>query len=130
MCPPEALTVSRVGPVLLAHGGEWARARELECLHWPLVDPVRISGKAVAIRPDHHTGGWRALTNAEADNAERVLFRYGGQITPSACCRWAQLRGQLGGWRLERLNRARAAEREELMLQFAREQAAGRLLGA
>ena len=77
-CPIEALQIDRAGPVYFAHGGEWAKARELTTLRWPLLYPhglpLEISGPAVAVRPSRRQrGSWRALTSNEAANAYWVL---------------------------------------------------------
>ncbi|MCP9915552.1 hypothetical protein [Cyanobium sp. ATX 6F1] len=37
-CPPEELEFTRVGPVEVAHGGQWAKKRQLDSLHWPFLD--------------------------------------------------------------------------------------------
>ncbi len=122
-CPIEAVVISRVGPVHIAHGGAWARVRELESLSWSLVEPVSISGKALAIRPDHENGGWRALTSWEAGNAERVLRGHGGEITqPTSRC-WERLEQQLSGERLARYVSATWRERLEILRTFAVERA-------
>ena len=74
-CPPEAVRITRVGPVHLAHGGDWAYGRELESLRWKLLYPIPLSirGKAVAVGPDlERPCCWRALSEWEATNTESV----------------------------------------------------------
>ena len=128
-CPPEAITISRCGPIHIAHGGLWARARELESLRWALVDPLVISGTAMAIRPDHERPGcWRALTSWEASNALLVLQARSEPITQPCCCRWSRLRMQLSGPWLSRISRAATtAERERILCSYAQQRQRQRL---
>jgi hypothetical protein len=120
-CPEDQLVISRCGPVHLAHGGDWARARELECFRWSLVDPLVLSGKAVAVRPDSDWGGWRALSEWEAGNAERVLRRYGDPITRACSSRWDAVVRQLSGERLLRYVGGTREEQAEILQEFALE---------
>ncbi|MFO7630842.1 MAG: hypothetical protein R6W06_15295, partial [Prochlorococcaceae cyanobacterium] len=92
-CPPEALTISRLGPIHIAHGGSWAQSQELESLRWGYLDRPLIHGKAVGIRPDPCNGGWRALSSWEASNAQRVLSEHGSPITQRSCRIWERF-----GW--------------------------------
>jgi hypothetical protein len=83
---------SRVGPVLLAHGGAWARLEALDSLRWPLLEAPVIHGPAVAVRPVLGSGSancpgqdpegsgalaWRPLDPWEAESALWVLRRHG-----------------------------------------------------
>ncbi len=49
-CPPEELKFTRVGPVEVAHGGQWAKKRQLDSLRWPFLDRPVIHGPAVGLR--------------------------------------------------------------------------------
>jgi hypothetical protein len=124
-CPPEAVRITRVGPVYLAHGGDWAYGRELESLRWKLLypSPLSIRGKAVAVRPDRERPGcWRALSEWEAINAERVLRAHGLMLTQPASDRWQGLRQQLHGEWARRFPLGSPQEREELLMAFAEHQ--------
>jgi hypothetical protein len=134
-CPPEAVRFSRVGPIHLAHAREWALGRELESLRWKLLYPLPLSirGKAVAVRPDHQADPWRqrrwrALTEWEAINAERVLEWHGEQLGPCACDRWHGLRMRIHGRWAQRLHLAAPSEKEAALIAFARHEAGMRQL--
>lgn len=102
-CPPEALTISRLGPIHIAHGGSWAQSQELESLRWGYLDRPLIHGKAVGIRPDPCNGGWRALSSWEASNAQRVFSEHGSPITQRSCRIWERFGWQwMGGERRQR----------------------------
>lgn len=83
-CPLDAITAWRVGPIWIAHGGEWAERHELESFRWPHLGGSVIHGKAIGVMPDQHMGGWRALTEGEADRALVVLWRFMGGLTQSS----------------------------------------------
>ncbi|MGL6133568.1 MAG: hypothetical protein ACRC1L_05205 [Prochlorococcaceae cyanobacterium] len=129
-CPPEAVRISRVGPIHLAHGGEWARCRELESLCWdlpPLQGTLRIRGKAIALRPDfERPGRWRALTEREAINAERVLPAYAPVLTQPCSDRWSGLLREISGEPLMRIGHASTAGRERILLDYAQRRAEAR----
>jgi len=80
-CPLQALSAWRVGSIWLAHGGEWAERHELESFRWELKGSTIIHGKAVSVMPDEITGGWRALTEGEAEHAHKDLWGLMGAIT-------------------------------------------------
>jgi len=99
-CPLQALRFSRVGPVHLAHGGDWARLEALDSLRWPFLDAPAIHGPAVAVRPvrgsrgldrpgqdpgDSMAAAWRALDPWEAGNALWVLRRHALPLEPLSC---------------------------------------------
>ncbi|MGB5135422.1 MAG: hypothetical protein WBN89_09650 [Prochlorococcaceae cyanobacterium] len=118
-CPPEAVRITRVGPVHLAHGGDWARCRELESLRWKLLYPIPLSirGKAIAVRPDRERPGcWRALSEWEASNAERVFRAHGLMLNQPSADRWHGLRMQIHGEWSRRLYLARSDEQREAAL--------------
>jgi hypothetical protein len=126
-CPLEAVRISQVGPVHLAHGSEWAESRELESLRWKLLypAPLAIRGKAIAVRPDHtRPGGWRALTEWEASNAEQVLRAYSEKLTPSTSDRWQGLLWRIHGQWARRFLLASPQEREKILAAFAQHEAA------
>jgi hypothetical protein len=84
-CPPEALTISKIGPIVVAHGGAWAKARELESLHWPLLGGTAIHGKAVGLSRQQRDGEHEALSESEALHAQRVLARHCSALVQSCC---------------------------------------------
>jgi hypothetical protein len=99
-CPVDALRLSRVGPVHLAHGGAWARLEALDSLRWPFLEAPVIHGPAVAVRPvlgsrgvhrrgqdpgGHGSLAWRALDPWEAENALWVLRRHVLRLEPLSC---------------------------------------------
>jgi hypothetical protein len=79
-CPPEVLEFTRVGPIEIAHGGQWAKHRHLDSFRWPFLDQPVIHGKAVGLRmgvrwpgeaPEQEPLAMRALTEWEGRNALR-----------------------------------------------------------
>ena len=82
-CPPEALTISKIGPIVVAHGGTWAKARELESLHWPLLGGTAIHGKAVGLSRQQRDGEHEALSESEALHAQRILWRHSSALIQS-----------------------------------------------
>lgn len=81
-CPEEEIEFTRVGPIELAHGGNWAQRHHLDSFRWPLLDQPVIHGKAVGIRmgvpfPKDPAGldplPLRALTEWEGRNGLRWL---------------------------------------------------------
>ncbi|MFO7788632.1 MAG: hypothetical protein R6W87_12855 [Halospina sp.] len=129
-CPPEAVRFNRVGPVYLAHAGEWALTGQLESRCWKLLypSPLSIRGKAVAVRPDRECPGyWRAPTEWEAINAERVLKHLCQPLTQPDCDRWDGLGRQMLGHERDRELRARTPEElDAVMLEIAQQRLAAR----
>lgn len=83
-CPPQVIEFNRVGPIELAHGGNWAQRHHLDSYRWPLLDQPVIHGQAVGIRigvPFPKAAGGhgadcrplRALTQWEGRNGLRWL---------------------------------------------------------
>ncbi|MCP9841440.1 hypothetical protein KBY93_12465 [Synechococcus sp. J7-Johnson] len=93
-CPESALQVSRIGPVWFAHGGEWARVRDLESFHWPHLGGTRIHGKGVAMKREGY-GRWAAFSEAEAYRWQSVLWRHCGEIQGTSCPVHQAFEGQL-----------------------------------
>jgi hypothetical protein len=132
-CPPEAVRFNRIGPIYLAHAREWAHGRELESLRWKLLYPAPLSirGKAVAVQPDRERPGyWRALSEWEAINAERVLRRFCEPLVQPCSDRWEGLKWQISGEPLLQLARSSATEREQILQEFALQRAAARQAAA
>lgn len=84
-CPPEALTFSMIGPIVVAHGGAWAKARELESLHWPLLGGTVIHGKAVGVSRRVAEGQYEALSESEAHHAKRILWKHCSALVQRCC---------------------------------------------
>ncbi|MCP9841439.1 hypothetical protein KBY93_12460 [Synechococcus sp. J7-Johnson] len=82
-CPTGAVTATRIGPIWLAHGGLWGEEHSEPSFHWPLLGGTIIHGRACAIVPDHHSGGWQALSEHQAHHADGILWRYGLPLMPS-----------------------------------------------
>ena len=126
-CPAEALQIDRVGPVHLAHGGQWAKVRELPVLQWPLLHPhglpLVINGPAIAVRPDQpgHGGSghgdWRALSHWEARNAFLELLNR-GQDLPLSEAMDLRFRRQMYGPELDAYTQAQWRGDEATALQL------------
>ncbi|MCP9826017.1 hypothetical protein [Synechococcus sp. EJ6-Ellesmere] len=116
-CPPAALTFSRVGPVVIAHGGSWARIHALESLRWPLLDRPVIHGKALAVAPDRSSGSWQALTGTAAQRGKHWLWRLMAPLTPTSCPIHAAHEMQLTFHQLQAFRAADEPRKLELLLQ-------------
>lgn len=122
-CPEPALEVSRIGPVWIAHGGDWARARELESFHWPHLGGTRIHGKAVAVGRGSH-GCWAAFSEAEALRSQSVLLRHCTRPEASSCpVHWAIERSLCWADRV-RFRAASPAEKARLISEQRRQRLA------
>ncbi|MCP9915253.1 hypothetical protein [Cyanobium sp. ATX 6F1] len=93
-CPAKAIEFTRVGPVELAHGGQWAKRRQLDSLRWPFLDQPVIHGRAIGLRMGarwpgesacHEPFAMRPLTEWEGRNALRWLRDEAQPLSPLLC---------------------------------------------
>ena len=83
-CPEQALEFSRIGPIEIAHGGEWARRRHLDSLRWPLLGGSVIHGRAVGLRlGDDYFSGVATRLEHTRDLLQAGLRAAGFTVYPS-----------------------------------------------
>jgi len=85
-CPQSQIEFSRVGPIELVHGGDWARSRMLESLRWPFLGQCVFHGRAIGLRlglPE--SVPMRGLTDWEATNALSCFQRLAAPLIQGDC---------------------------------------------
>lgn len=85
-CPQSQIEFSRVGPIELVHGGDWAWLRQLESLRWPYLGQCVIHGRAIGLRLGlPGPVPIRGLTDWEAANALACFQRLAAPLIQGTC---------------------------------------------
>jgi hypothetical protein len=136
-CPEQALEFSRIGPIEIAHGGDWARRRHLDSLRWPLLGGSVIHGRAVGLRlgvpwpgegPGLKPPAMRALTEWECSNAERCFLGWKQELLPTECWIHKRFLWSLPFPLLDQFQKADEAGRLAIRLQVMAEREAAKAI--